>query len=58
MADVIYKVQCKDFPASSYIGETSRMLDVRLKEHCVEADKVTKARAFTHYQRKSSQVEE
>ena len=30
MADVIYKVQCKDCP-SSYIRETSRQLDLRLK---------------------------
>ena len=30
----------------------------RIKGHYAEADKVTKARAFTHQQRKSSQAEE
>ena len=37
MEDVISKVQCKDYP-SSYIGEATRPLDVRLKEHRAEAD--------------------
>ena len=46
MADVIYKVQCKDC-TGFYIGETSRPLDVRIKKHHGEADMVTKARAFT-----------
>ena len=45
MADVIYTVQCKDC-SGSYIGEPTRPLEVRLKEHCAEADKVTKARVF------------
>ena len=57
MADVIYKVHCKDCP-SSYITESSRPLDIRLKDHCAEADKVTKACNFTHQQRKSSYAEE
>ena len=56
MVDVIYKVQCKDCPGS-YIGETSRLLDITLKE-MADADKITKARAFTHQQRKCSQAEE
>ena len=46
MADVIYKVQCKDCP-SSYIDETPRLLDIRLKEHHAKADKGTKGSAFT-----------
>ena len=57
MADVIYKVQCKDC-RGFYIRETSRLLAVRLKEHHAKADKVTKARAFTRQQRESSQAEE
>ena len=48
--------ECKDCCNGSYIGETSRLLDIRLKEHC-EADKITKARAFTLQHRKSSQTE-
>ena len=54
MADVICKVQCKACPGS-YIEESTRLLEVRLKEHMLRlADKVTKTRAFTCQQRKSS----
>ena len=37
---------------------TTRPLDVRLKEHRAEADKVTKERDVTCQQRKSSRAEE
>ena len=57
MADVIYKVQCKDCPCL-YIVETTRPLEVRLKEHRAKADKITKARTFTRQQRKSSLAED
>ena len=56
MPDVTYKVQCKDWPGF-YIRETTRPLDIRLKEHHAKSNKVTKARAFTHQQRKSSPAE-
>ena len=36
----------------------SRPLDIRLKEHHAQADKVTKVTAFTCQKRKSSQAEE
>ena len=41
MTDMFYKVHCKDFPGS-YIGVTSRPMDIRLKDHHAKADKVTR----------------
>ena len=43
--------------ALEYISETTQLLEVRLKDHCTTCDNMTKARAFTRQQRKSTQVE-
>ena len=53
-ADAIYKIKCKDCPAS-YIGETSRPLYVRVEEHKKETKK-TSAKHFTR-RRKDSEKE-
>ena len=53
MADAIYQVQCKSCERK-YIGETTRPLYVRQKEHQTETDKALKTNTYTRQQRKDS----
>ena len=56
-ADAIYKVGCKNCELS-YIGETTRPLYIRQKEHCAESEKANNTRSFTRQQRKDSTTTE
>jgi hypothetical protein len=53
MSDAVYKVGCKNCD-KCYIGETTRPLYIRQKEHQAEAEKATNTRSFTRQQRKDS----
>jgi hypothetical protein len=54
-AEVVYVIPCKNCK-ESYVGETSRQLGVRVKEHRVETEKLTKDRNFTRQKRKDSET--
>ena len=56
-ADAIYKVGCKNCELS-YIGETTRPLYVRQKEHLAESEKANNTRSFTRQKRKDSVTSE
>ena len=57
MADTVYKVGCKNCD-KCYIGETTRPLYVRQKEHQAEAEKANNTRTFTCQQKKDSNTTE
>ena len=51
--DSVYKIPCKQCP-KAYVGESSRKLSVRLKEHISDVDKASQA-TYTRAQRKASE---
>ena len=51
--DSVYKIPCKQCP-KAYVGESSRKLGVRLKEHMSDVNKASQA-TYTRAQRKASE---
>ncbi|XP_072030495.1 uncharacterized protein [Amphiura filiformis] len=54
-AECVYEIPCRNCE-KTYIGETSRVLGTRLKEHKTEAEKAS-TKAYTRAQRKASVTE-
>ena len=52
----VYKIACRNC-GKCYIGETKRKLDVRVKEHREEVEKLDKGRSFTRDSKKQAQRE-
>ena len=55
-SNVVYEVPCKNCQ-SVYIGETGRLLSIRIKEHSEDVNKVTSSRRFTRNSCSQSLVE-